>query len=62
MNYKYIAEELILESMKQNIAEFGSTKVFSIIEDNFYKAKTRLRYRKYFLLAGGIAPESEIKL
>jgi len=38
----------------------GNNKCWEVIE-RFSKVKTRVSYRKYFFLAGGIVPETEIK-
>ncbi len=50
----------IIESIKGNIQKMGNNKCWDVIE-RFSKVKTRVSYRKYFFLAGGIVPETEIK-
>jgi len=48
-NYSLLQRYLI-ERMKKNIIELGEKKVFSII-DNLESARTRMAYRKYYLIA-----------
>jgi len=48
-NYSLLQRYLI-ERMKKNIIELGEKKVFSII-DNLASARTRMAYRKYYLIA-----------
>ena len=50
----------IIEAIKGNIQKMGNNKCWEVIE-RFGKVKTRVSYRKYFFLAGGQVPETEIK-
>lgn len=53
-------DDWIAEEMKNNIKQLGNDEVFRIIE-GFTVVEQRLAYRKYFLKAGGVIPEAEIK-
>jgi len=52
---------LIIAQLKQDIATLGVIKVWEIIEA-FPNAQTRVKYRKYFLQAGGQIPEVNLLL
>lgn len=54
-----IIDEYILERMKTQIELMGNDRFFKTIE-NISSAVARIHYRKYFLLAGGKIPETEI--
>ena len=56
---KEVVEIILTDEMAGNIEIMGNGGVFELIE-GFKNPKTRLAYRKYFLLAGGQIPESEI--
>jgi len=53
------ADKIIVDTMEKEIKALGNNKCYEIIE-RLAEARTRIRYRKYFLLAGGFIPESEI--
>jgi hypothetical protein len=55
-NGEDLIDRLITEQIRAEINENGHTRCWEIIEA-INKAETRARYRKYFLLAGGIIPE-----
>jgi len=52
-------EEQINNKMAEQVKLLGNNKAWSIIE-SFKTAETRLAYRKIFLKAGGIIPETVI--
>ena len=54
------ADRIIITTMEQEIKALGNQKCYEVIE-RLAEAKTRVRYRKYFLIAGGFIPESEVK-
>lgn len=53
-------DDVIVSTMEKELKALGNQKCYEIIE-HLAEARTRARYRKYFLLAGGFIPESEIK-
>lgn len=55
-NAEDLLDRLITEQIQGEIRENGHTKCWEVIEA-INKAETRARYRKYFILAGGIIPE-----
>jgi phage FluMu protein Com len=62
MSPKQDAEEAISEflvfAMEKNIKEVGNDRTFLFCEEQT-KANIRLRYRYYFILAGGFVPEGQ---
>ncbi len=62
INLKAIVEQDCIDSFKQQIEEYGNDLMWAMIERNIHNAITRLYYRKYFFLAGGSAPKSEVKI
>jgi len=52
-------DKIIITQMEKEIKALGNQKCYEVIE-RLAEARTRVRYRKYFLLAGGFIPESEI--
>jgi len=54
-----IVEKDCIDNFKQQIEEHGNDLMWAMIERNINNPITRLYYRKYFFLAGGIAPKGE---
>lgn len=54
-----IIEEYIVERMRENITKEGNDKVWYMIENTIISPLSRIKYRQYFFLAGGVCPESE---
>jgi len=50
------ADKIIVDTMEKEIKALGNNKCYEIIE-RLAEARTRARYRKYFLIAGGEIPE-----
>lgn len=58
-NGEDMIDRLITEQIQLEINENGHTRCWEIIEA-INRAETRARYRKYFILAGGIIPKPNI--
>jgi hypothetical protein len=54
-----IAEDTILTGMRHNIDTLGNNKTYELIESLFHKPEQRIRFRKFFFLAGGVMPNKE---
>lgn len=52
-------DRMIVEQLQREMDMLGVRRVYEIIEQ-MTNPITRGRYRKYFLLAGGYVPESEV--
>jgi len=53
-----VVDLIIIEGMTRNIKELGNDRLYDSIE-NIAEAKSRARYRKFFLLVGGYIPLCE---
>jgi len=53
-----VVDLIIIEGMTRNIKELGNDRLYESIE-NIAEAKSRARYRKFFLLVGGYIPLCE---
>ncbi len=62
IDLKAIVNKDCIDSFKQQIEEYGNDLMWAMIERNIGKAVTRLYYRKYFFLANGVVPKSEVKI
>ena len=56
-NLRIIIDKMLIDRMKKEINSLGNQRAYEIIERMRISA-TRVRYRKYFLLAGGEVPQN----
>jgi len=52
-------DKMIIYQLENDIRYLGNNRAFEIIEE-IQRPEIRIRYRKYFLLAGGSIPEKEL--
>ena len=54
-----VIDDYIRVRMIENIVKYGNNEVWYNIENSIINAEQRIKYREFFILAGGICPKGE---